>query len=212
MFGKLRIVLWGLVLVAAVALAFLLTRPEPKLPAPKTTELPLSSIGGPFTLVGTDGQPFASTKLAGKPFAIFFGFTHCPDVCPTTLARLTKLRRQLGKGDDAFAIVFVSVDPERDGPAEVGAYAGLFDTPVMGLTGTPAQIEQVKKQYAVFSAKAPQPGGDYSVDHTASVFVMDRAGKFVATIAPEESDAVALAKLKRVSNGSAQAPAFDEQQ
>ena len=212
MLGTLRIVLWACVLVAAAALAFLLTRPEPKLPAPTTTELPLSSIGGPFTLVGADGQPFASTKLAGKPFAIFFGFTHCPDVCPTTLARLTKLRRQLGKGDDAFAIVFVSVDPERDGPAEVGAYAGLFDTPVIGLTGTPAQIEQVKKQYAVFSAKAPQPGGDYSVDHTASVFVMDRAGKFVATIAPEESDAVALAKLKRVSNGSAQAPAFDEQQ
>jgi len=201
MLGTLRIVLWACVLVAAAALAFLLTRPEPKLPPPTTTELPLSSIGGPFTLVGADGQPFASTKLAGKPFAIFFGFTHCPDVCPTTLARLARLRRQLGKSDDAFAIVFVSVDPERDGPAEVGAYAGLFDTPVIGLTGTSAQIAQVKKQYAVFSAKAPQPGGDYSVDHTASVFVMDRYGKFVATIAPEESDAAALAKLRRVSNG-----------
>ena len=198
MLGKLRIVLWGLVLVAAAALALLLTRPEPKLPAPTTTELPLASIGGPFTLVGADGQPFSSTKLAGKPFAIFFGFTHCPDVCPTTLARLTKLRRQLGKGDDAFDIVFVSVDPERDGPAEVGKYAGLFDTPVIGLTGSPAQIDQIKKQYAVFSAKAPQPGGDYSVDHTASVFLMDRAGKFVATLAPEENDAVALAKLKRI--------------
>ena len=201
MLGTLRIILWACVLVAAAALAFLLTRPEPRLPPPTTTELPLSSIGGPFTLVGADGQPFASTKLAGKPFAIFFGFTHCPDVCPTTLARLARLRRQLGKSDDAFAIVFVSVDPERDGPAEVGAYAGLFDTPVIGLTGTPAQIARVKKQYAVFSAKAPQPGGDYSVDHTASVFVMDRAGKFVATIAPEESDAAALAKLRRVSNG-----------
>jgi len=201
MLGTLRIVLWACVLVAAAALAFLLTRPEPRLPPPTTTELPLSSIGGPFTLVGADGQPFASTKLAGKPFAIFFGFTHCPDVCPTTLARLARLRRQLGKSDDAFAIVFVSVDPERDGPAEVGAYAGLFDTPVIGLTGTPAQIARVKKQYAVFSAKAPQPGGDYSVDHTASVFVMDRDGKFVATIAPEESDAAALAKLRRVSNG-----------
>jgi protein SCO1/2 len=199
MLGKLRFVLWACVLLAAAAFAFLLTRPAPKLPAPSTTELPLASIGGPFTLVGADRQPFASSRLAGKPFVIFFGFTHCPDVCPTTLARLTRLRRQLGKGDDAFAIVFVSVDPERDGPKEVGAYAGLFDTPVIGLTGSPAQIEQVKKQYAVFSAKAPQPGGDYSVDHTASVFVMDKNGKFVATIAPEESDAVALAKLKRVT-------------
>ena len=198
MLGRLRFILWGMVLVAAAALAFLLTRPE-QLPAPSVTELPLASIGGPFTLVGSDGQPFSSARLAGKPFAIFFGFTHCPDVCPTTLVRLAKLRRQLGQGDDAFAIVFVTVDPERDGPAEVGAYADLFDTPVIGLTGSVAQIEQVKKQFAVFSAKAPQAGGDYSVDHTASVFLMDRAGKFVATLSPEESDAVALEKLKRIA-------------
>lgn len=199
MLGKLRFVLWGFVAIAAAALAFLLTRPAPELPAPSATELPLASIGGPFTLDGADGQPFSSASLAGKPFAIFFGFTHCPDVCPTTLARLTKLRRLLGQGDEAFRIVFVSVDPERDGPAEVGAYAKLFATPVIGLTGTPAQIEQVKKQYAVFSAKAPGAGSDYSVDHTASVFLMDRTGKFVATLAPEEGDAVALAKLKRVA-------------
>ena len=154
---------------------------------------------GPFTLTSVDGATVDGAELDGRPYGVMFGFTSCPDVCPTTLARLTRLRRQLGKGDDSFAIVFVSVDPERDGPAEVGAYAGLFDTPVIGLTGSPAQIEQVKKQYAVFSAKAPQPGGDYSVDHTASVFVMDKDGKFVATIAPEESDAVALAKLKRVT-------------
>ena len=199
MLGKLRFVLWGFVAIAAAALAFLLTRPAPELPAPSATELPLASIGGPFTLDGADGRPFSSASLAGQPFAIFFGFTHCPDVCPTTLARLTKLRRLLGQGDEAFRIVFVSVDPERDGPAEVGAYAKLFATPVIGLTGTPAQIEQVKKQYAVFSAKAPGAGGDYSVDHTASVFLMDRTGKFVATLAPEEGDAVALAKLKRVA-------------
>jgi protein SCO1/2 len=200
MLNKVRILLWGLVLVAAAALAFLLTRPAPPLPAPTVSELPLSSIGGPFTLVGGDGRPFSSAKLAGKPFAIFFGFTHCPDVCPTTLSRLVRLRRQLGKGDDAFAIVFVSVDPERDGPSEVGAYARLFGTPVIGLTGSPAQVGQVKKLYAVYSAKVAQPGGDYSVDHTASVFVMDKAGKFVATIAPEEGDPVAVAKLQRVSN------------
>ena len=200
MLGKVRFILWGLVAVAVAALVFLLTRPEPELPAPSVTELPLASIGGPFTLVGADGQPFASSRLAGKPFAIFFGFTHCPDVCPTTLARLTKLRRALGQGDDAFRIVFVSVDPDRDGPAEVGAYAKLFDTPVIGLTGSAAQIEQVKKQYAVFSAKAPGAGGDYSVDHTASVFLMDRTGKFVATLAPEESDAVALDKIKRIAS------------
>ena len=199
MLGKLRLILWGLVIAAAAAFAFLLTRTGPELPAPSATKLPLSSIGGPFTLVGANGRPFASSRLAGKPFAIFFGFTHCPDVCPTTLARLTKLRRTLGQGDDAFAIVFVSVDPERDGPDEVGAYMKLFGTPVIGLTGSAAQVERVKKTYAVFSAKAPGVGSDYGVDHTASVFLMDRAGKFVATLAPEESDAVALAKLKRIA-------------
>lgn len=195
---RLRMLLWGAVLVALAGLAYLLTRPQLAPVNSSTTELPLSSIGGPFTLVGADGKPFASSQLNGKPFAVFFGFTHCPDVCPTTLARLARLRRSLGQGDDAFRILFVTVDPERDGPKEVGAYAKAFGTPVIGLTGTPAQIEQVKKQYAVFSARAPLPGGDYSVDHTASIFLMDGSGKFVSTLSPEENDAVALEKLKRI--------------
>jgi protein SCO1/2 len=199
MLNKLQIALWGAVLAAAAGLAFLLLRPYSSLPEARTTELPLAAIGGPFTLVDGKGQPFSSSRLAGRPFAIFFGFTHCPDVCPTTLARLAKLRRELGRGDDAFNIVFVTVDPERDGPAEVGAYAGLFATPVIGLTGSREQIERVKKQYAVASMKSPLANGDYSVDHTASIFLMDRSGQFVATIAPEESDDVALAKLKRIA-------------
>lgn len=193
-----RILLWAAVLIALAGLAYLVTRPDPLLDNSKSTQLPLTSIGGPFTLVGADGRPFSSTSLNGRPFVIFFGFTHCPDICPTTLARLAKLRRVLGKGDDAFRILFVTVDPERDGPTEVGTYAKAFDAPVIGLTGTPAQIDQVKRQYAVFSAKVPQSGGGYSVDHTASVFLMDRAGKFVATLTPEENETVALEKIKRI--------------
>ena len=199
MLGRVRLLLWVAVGFAALALLWLTVRP----PAPPrdivSSETPLTAIGGPFTLIGSDGQPFASTKLAGKPFAIFFGFTHCPDVCPTTLARLAKLRQQLGKGDDAFAIVFVTVDPERDGPTEVGAYTGLFGTPVIGLTGTPAQIAQIKQQYKIFSEKVAQPGGGYSMDHTATVLLMDRAGQFVATLAPDEGDAAAFDKLRRVT-------------
>ena len=159
----------------------------------------ISSIGGPFTLTGSDGKPFSSASLNGKPTALFFGFTNCPDVCPMTLARLAKLRRELGQGEEAFAIVFVTVDPERDKPADVGRYVGLFDTPVIGLTGTVPQIEQVKKQFGVYSQKAPQPGSGYSVDHTATVFLLDRGGKFISTLSPEESDAVVLDKLRRVS-------------
>jgi protein SCO1/2 len=191
---RLRIVLWVLVGLAALGgILIVLQRPSAS-----TNEAAMATIGGPFTLTGTDGKPFASSRLNGKPAAIFFGFTNCPDVCPTTLARLVKLRKQLGQGDDALSIVFVTVDPERDGPAEVGSYAGLFNAPVIGLTGSTADIERVKKQFGVFSQKVDQPDGSYSVDHTASVFLMDRNGTFVATLSPEEGDAVALAKIRRL--------------
>jgi len=195
--SRMRHFLWILLGLAAVGMAALLWQQSAQKQA--LSETSLGTIGGPFTLVGTDGKTFASARLNGKPAAIFFGFTHCPDVCPTTLARLTKLRHQLGKGDDGFSIVFVSVDPERDTPAELKSYLSLFDTPVVGLTGTPAQVEQVKKQYGIYSRKVPQPGGSYSVDHTAAVILTDRNGQFVATLSPDEGDAVALEKLKRIS-------------
>lgn len=196
--SRLRIALWAVAGLAALAMIALLWR-QAAPSGPQVTETSVASIGGPFTLTGTDGQPFVSSQLNGKPVAIFFGFTHCPDVCPTTLARLVKLRRQLKQGDDAVSIVFVSVDPERDTPAEVGNYMKLFDTPLVGLTGTVAQVEQVKKQFGIYSRKVPQPGGGYSVDHTAAVLLLDRNGQFVATLSPEEGDQVALDKLKRIT-------------
>jgi len=191
---RLRVILWVLVAIAAIGGILIALHP----PSPPSRESDLATIGGPFTLTGSDSKPFSSARLNGKPAAIFFGFAHCPDVCPTTLARLVKLRRQLGKGDDAISIVFITVDPERDGPAEVGSYAGLFGAPVTGLTGKPADIERVKKRFGVFSQKVEQPGGGYTVDHSASVFLIDRNGHFVATLSPEEGDAVALAKIKRL--------------
>ncbi|QDP20004.1 SCO family protein [Sphingomonas xanthus] len=195
--AKLRIVLWALVGLAALAGIYLSLKPPQPLPASQETVM--TSIGGPFTLVDGHGQPFSSAKLNGKPAAIFFGFTHCPDVCPTTLARLARLRQQLGKGDDAFRIVFISVDPERDKPEDVGKYSQLFSTPVIGLTGSPAQVEQVKKQFNVYSEKVPAGGGGYSVDHTATIFLMDGNGGFESTISPEEGEAVALQKLQRLT-------------
>ena len=194
-----RIALWVLVALALLAFAFLLLRPAPR-PIVQSQPLEFSSIGGPFTLIGSDGKPFASASLAGKPYAIFFGFTHCPDVCPTTLARMVRLRQQLGAGDRPFEILFVTVDPQRDGPAEVGKYAELFDSPVTGLTGSPAQIEQVKRQFGIFSQQVPDGSGGYSVDHTATVLLFDRQGEFTATIAPEEQDSAALAKLRRITD------------
>jgi protein SCO1/2 len=194
---QVRILLWIAVAIALVAAGFLLLRKPAQRPSVQSIEL--SSIGGPFTLVGSDGQPFSSARLNGKPYAIFFGFTHCPDVCPTTLARLVKLRQQLDAGEQPFEILFVTVDPERDGPAEVGKYAELFNSPIVGLTGSPAQIGQVKKQFGIFSEKVEQPGGDYTVNHTSTVLLFDRGGEFAGTIAPEEQDDAALAKLKRIT-------------
>ena len=195
--ARIRLFLWVILgLVAAGIVVMLWRQSEPQ---SSVTQTSLGTIGGPFTLVGPDGKPFNSAQLNGKPAAVFFGFTQCPDVCPTTLARLTKLRRDLGKGDDAMSIVFISVDPERDTPAEVGNYLELFDTPVVGLTGSTAQIEQVKKQFGIYSRKVEQPAGGYSVDHTATVMLLDRNGEFVATLSPEEGNAVALDKLRRIT-------------
>ena len=195
---RVRIILWVLVAIALAGFAYvLLSRPQAA-PSSAAT-ITRSSFGGPFTLVGSDGQPFPSSRLDGKPYAVFFGFTHCPDVCPTMLARLVKLRKELGKGEEAFNIVFVSVDPERDGPAQVGTYENAFGGPVIALTGSPAQIEQVKKQYGIFSAKAPDGQGGYSVDHTSTALLFDRNGDFVATVSPEEQDAPVVDKLKRIT-------------
>lgn len=195
---RLQLVLWGVLGVVAAGLAgFLAFGPKPGL---EVTTRPAqdvqSSIGGPFTLTDANGDLFSNTSLTGRPYAIFFGFTHCPDVCPTTLARLVRLREELGT--DSFDIVFVTVDPERDGPEEVGKYAELFDTPIIGLTGSVAEIEQMKGQFGVYAAKSSDEDENYNVDHTASVFLMDREGRFVSTIALEEGRDPALAKLRRI--------------
>lgn len=204
-----RILLWILVLLAGLGVAALLIGPRPDASPSQPVPAVQASLGGPFTLVGGDGKPFSSSALAGKPYAMFFGFTNCGDVCPTTLARLVKLRGEAG-GADALNIVFVTVDPERDGPKEVGQYATLFNSPIIGLTGSPTQIAQVKKQYGIFSEKMPMEGGnhdgnhqaghgEYDVNHTSTVLLFDRDGKFVATIAADEGDNSALAKMKRVT-------------
>lgn len=196
-----RLVTWGLVAMAALVFAFLLLRQPSDRNAQVATALPGFTLGGPFTLTGADGKPFSSAQLAGKPYAMFFGFTNCPDVCPNTLGRLASLRQQLGKGDDSFRIVFVSVDPQRDTPQAVGAYAELFDTPIIGLTGSPEQVAAVAKQHAIYQARRADPNqpDGYTMDHGAAVLLFDRDGNFVSTIAQEEGNAPALDKLRRVT-------------
>lgn len=196
---QIRILLWVLVALAVVGTAALVLLPRVAVgtrPAADTAARP--TLGGPFTLVGGDGKPFSSAALAGKPYAIYFGFTRCGDVCPTTLARLTRLRNQAG-GDDAFNIVFVTIDPANDGPKEVGQYATLFNAPIIGLTGSPAQIDRVKKQYGIFAQPSPHPVAGMEMEHTATVLLFDRDGQLAGTIATDETDGAALAKLKRLA-------------
>lgn len=144
-----------------------------------------------------NGKLFSSQALAGKPYAMYFGFTRCGDVCPTTLSRLVKLRRQVAN-DQALRIVFVTIDPANDGPQEVGQYAGLFNAPIIGLTGSKSQIDRVKKQYGIFAEPTPHAAMGKEMNHTATVLLFDRAGKFASTISADEPDAAAAAKLKAV--------------
>ncbi|HEX6740674.1 MAG TPA: SCO family protein [Sphingomicrobium sp.] len=190
---QVRTLLWVLVALAIAGAAALV-----RLPQVKSGTSAQADFGGPFTLIGGDGKPFSSASLAGKPYAIYFGFTRCGDVCPTTLARLVKLRNASG-GDDAFNIVFVTIDPTNDGPKEVGQYATLFNAPIIGLTGSAAQIDQVKKQYGIFAEPAPHAMPGKEMEHTATVVLFDRNGKLAGTIATDESDSAALAKLKNLA-------------
>ena len=190
-----RFILWLLVAAAAIAVAvLLLRRPEPPAPAQDYS----AAIGGPFAMTAPDGKTVTDKDLRGQPYVLFFGFTRCPDVCPTTLARLAKLRRDMGEDGDRFQIVFVSVDPEADKPADVGRYIALFGTPIVGLTGTPQQVAAIAKAFRIYYAKVPQDGGNYTVDHSATVFLMDRDGRLQSTLDMKESDSAALAKLRRL--------------
>lgn len=196
MIKRIRLILWLFVALALALAAMLWWRAEQPVRAAPEAASPVT-IGAPFTLTASDGSRFDSEGLKGTPYVLFFGFTHCPDVCPTTLARLAKLRVRLGK---PFTIVFVTVDPERDTPAEMARFAAAFATPIVALTGTPAEIAGVTKSFGIYSKKVAAKDGDYTIDHTATVLLFDRAGRFTATIAPDEGDGPALAKLKRIAD------------
>ena len=196
---QVRLLLWILVAVAVIGTAALFLVPRRQTPSePQAAAGPVkASFGGPFTLVGPDGKPFSSQALAGKPYAIYFGFTRCGDVCPTTLSRLVKLRRAAAN-DQAMHIGFVTIEPANDGPKEVGQYASLFNAPIIGLTGSQAQIDQVKKQYGIYAQPMPNAPMGKQMEHTATVLLFDRGGNFAGTISPGESDEDALAKIRKM--------------
>lgn len=164
--------------------AFYLTQPGGETAAQGST------VGGPFRLVDQDGKPVTEAALKGKATVVFFGFTHCPDVCPTALYEITQTLQALGPDAAKTQALFVTVDPERDTPEAMKAYLSSFSPEIKGLTGSPDAVQQMIKAYRVYAKKAPLKDGDYTMDHTAIVYLMDRNGAFVSPLnikrAPEE--------------------------
>tara|TARA_B100001167_G_C16769213_1_gene306098 strand:- start:435 stop:1073 length:639 start_codon:yes stop_codon:yes gene_type:complete len=190
-----RLALWLLVaLLAGFALLYLVG-PEPEAALDEPVNYG-DTVGGAFSLTAPDGSTVTDQTLKGQPFAIFFGFTRCPDVCPTTLSRLAQLRKRMGEDGEKFQIVFVSVDPGYDSPEDIGRYVDLFGTPIIGLTGSDDAIAEVADAYHAFYEKVPVEGGDYTIDHTAAVYLMGADGKLQSIIDYHESPAASLAKLE----------------
>jgi protein SCO1 len=156
-----------------------------------------SAIGGPFRLTDQAGQTVTEKSLQGKPTLIFFGFTHCPDVCPTSLFEISEVLRAMGKDADRVNAYFISVDPERDSAAAMKDYLSSFDPHLKGLTGDADAVAKVISGFRVYAKKVPLKDGDYTMDHTALVYLMDRDGKFVAPFNLKRTPEEAAKDLKR---------------
>ena len=187
---RFRVILWGLVVVAAIgATALFIFRPPSG---------PLAVTGKPFTLESTAGGTFTEASLRGTPSLVFFGYTHCPDVCPTTLAESTVWKERLGISDDKLRVIFVTVDPKRDTKDVLADYLSPFPGTI-GLVGTDAQTADVKASFGASSELTePDADGYYLVNHTASVFLINKDGQFEGTIAYGENTDTAVGKIQKL--------------
>jgi len=156
-----------------------------------------AAIGGPFQLTDQSGQTVTDKEMHGRPTLIFFGFTHCPDVCPTSLFEISEVLRAMGQDADRVNAFFISVDPERDTTEAMKDYLSSFDPHLKGLTGPPEDLAKVISEYRVYAKKVPLKDGDYTMDHTALVYLMDREGKFVAPFNLKRTPDEAASDLKR---------------
>jgi protein SCO1/2 len=190
---RIRIVLWALVAVAAVGAAYLAFGPSPG--AVSKGE---AIYAKPVALVDQDNAPVTEASFLGKPSAFFYGFTHCPDVCPTALAEMSAILEALGPDADKLQVVFVSIDPERDTPAIMKDYVEYFDPRITGITGDLEQVAAMAKDRYIFFEKAPLEGGDYLMEHQASIQLVTADGQFFGTLAAEEGFEVRLAKVRRL--------------
>lgn len=156
-----------------------------------------AGVGGPFRLEDQNGRPFTDQDMKGRPFLVFFGYTHCPDICPTTLFEMSQLMKALGPDADRTGAVFITVDPERDTAEVLKDYLSNFDPHLRGLTGDRAAIDTAIKEYRVYAKKVPLENGDYTMDHTAVVYLMDKDGRFVAPFNLTRTPEAEAADLRR---------------
>jgi protein SCO1/2 len=160
----------------------------------------VNRIGGPIALQTAQGEPFGREQLLGRPHILYFGFTHCPDLCPTTLYQLASIMDDLGTqaDPDRLTVAFVSVDPKRDTPDVLADYIAAFDPRMIALTGDAEQIRKAADAYGIFYREVPLEDGDYTVDHSASALLFSADGRLFETIAFDEGDDIAAEKIRRL--------------
>lgn len=198
---SLRLVLWGMVAVFVLVLGVyaLLQKQQGSGTSGTLPDLAGASVlgKGDYTLQTTDGQPFTQATLTGKPSAIFFGYTHCPDVCPTTLGDIAGWEEQLGDEAKDLRFFFMTVDPERDTADVLKDYVG-FVPGVVGVTGSPEEVQKATKAFRVYARKGAADGDAYTVDHSSAVMLFDKNGQYAGIIGYQEGDERALAALRRL--------------
>ena len=188
-------VLAGLVILGAGVFLALTLREGPRGAA--GTGL-VTAIGGPFRLTNQNGKTVTDVDLKGKWSLIYFGYTHCPDACPTALNDIAVALDELGAKRAEVRPVFITVDPERDTPAVLKSYVTAFDAPILALTGTAEEVAQAAKGYRVYYAKHPEADGDYSMDHSSVIYVMDPQGRFTASFTHESTPEEIAERLKKL--------------
>jgi len=183
------------VLIAAGGLAGLVAFwPDPE---PRVVVTGTADVGGPFTLTAHTGERISDEAFRGKYMLVAFGFTHCPDVCPAQLQVMSAALDDMGPEAERIQPVFITIDPERDTAAAMKDYLSSFDPHLKGLTGNPEAVAKVLSSYRVYARKVPLRDGDYTMDHTALVYLMDRDGKFVSPFNLKRTPQEAATDLKR---------------
>ena len=182
--------------VAGVYVARLVS--QPAVPSLESgTSLPRPKVLSDFSLVDTQGAATTQASLRNHPTLVFFGFTHCPDVCPTTLAVLASVQKSVGV--PGLKVALISVDPERDTPEQLGKYVSSFGGDLIGLTGTPSEIVKATKSFGVAAQRVDLPGGSYTMDHSATVFALDKAARIVAVFTPPFNAAALTRDVARLA-------------